>query len=154
MISGGAGTGWYSVGSLKPRDGEGAIRMPKDPDRPRTTHSWPVGYPRRNGEPWASGCGLTFLAGAGVKGVEGGEWDGEPLRAARRQVLAQRWTLPVPPANSPLRPARPAWPESRPARRGSPGIFGAGTTHPALLRSGVGGPPHGPRTLLVLRFYF
>lgn len=100
--------------------------MRKDPDRPRTTHSWPVGYPRRNGEPWASGCGLTFLAGAGVKGVEGGEWDGEPLRAARRQVLARggpfschrqtpRSARPDPPG---LRAARPAG--------GLPGFSGLG----------------------------
>lgn len=52
---------------------------------------------------------------------------GEPRRAGGRQVLAPRWTLLMPPLNCPLRSAGPAWPESSPTRRGSPGIFGAGT---------------------------
>lgn len=50
--------------------------MRKDPDCPHTTHYPPVGYPRRDWEPWAPVARLTFLAGAGVKGVEGGGWDG------------------------------------------------------------------------------
>lgn len=46
VISGGAGTRSYSVGSPKRRrDGEGAIRMRKDSDHPHRRHYRPGGVP-------------------------------------------------------------------------------------------------------------
>lgn len=105
--------------------------MRKDLDRPHTTRGRPGwGARREAGSLGPPGARLTFLEGAGVKGVEevGVGW-GEPPRAARRQVLAQRWTARNAAGKLALRPARrPGLRAARPVEAGglSPGFPGPG----------------------------
>lgn len=56
-------------------DGEGAIRLRKDPNRPHTTHYLHGGVPKERLGALAPRCSAYFPGWAGVKGVEGG-WDG------------------------------------------------------------------------------
>ena len=104
--------------------------MRKDLDRPHTTRGRP-GWGTRGeaGSLGPPGARLTFLEGAGVKGVEEvGVGRGEPPPAGRRQVLAQRWTARNAAGKPALRPARrPGLRAARPMERGVSGISRAGT---------------------------
>lgn len=131
VISGGAGAGWYSAGCPRRLAGWGKgdpnEKGPRPP--PHNTRPARVGYSGRGWKPGGPpGARLTFLEGAGVKGVEevGVGW-GEPPRAGRRQVLAQRWTARNAAGKLALRPARrPGLRTARPVEGGSPGFPGPG----------------------------
>lgn len=57
-------------------DGEGAIPLRKDPDRPHTTHYLPGGVPKERLGALAPRCSAYFPGGAGAEGVEGAGRDG------------------------------------------------------------------------------
>lgn len=113
VISGGAGTGgtpWGARGGG--RDGEGAIRMRKDPDRPHTTHNRPSGAPEaRLGALGPRVLGSLLPSRGGCEG-RGGRWGwGGGSRSG--QEAGRCWPrggpIEMQPVNSPLRAAGPAW---------------------------------------------
>ena len=120
--------------------------MRKDLDRPHTTRGRP-GWGTRGeaGSLGPPGVRLTFLEGAGVKGVEEvGVGRGEPPPAGRRQVLAQRWTARNAAGKLALRPDR------RPGLRAFPGRDAL----PAVPPSGVGGPRYRQRRVALFVVLF
>lgn len=139
------------------QDEEGEIRKRKDPDRPQATHYGPSAVPKeRLGALGPRASAYFFLAGQGVKGVEGGGVGrGESQPAGRRQVLAQRGTDLS--AASKL-PALLGWTglaSEQPDPWGVSRDFRGRDSLPAFLQSGAGGPPYRQRrvALFVIGFY-